>query len=199
MLAWSNGPTIDANFKKRVQAFNASQKKVKATLQLLPYDQYWQKIQLAYSARKPYDVYYWDVQAYAHYKKGLLANLGDRIKQSPISDSAKYPTKLYQPWKFDGTNMFGAPDDVQTMVFFYNKKLFDQAGIKYPDDTWTWDDVIAAAEKMTVRKGNKTTQWGLATGALTIWWGLQNAVVGAGHGVRRQGAGADEVPDERPA
>src|SRR4051812_20856276 len=53
VLAWSNNPAIDGNFKKRIKAFNAAQHgKVKATLQLLPYDQYWQKIQLAYSARK---------------------------------------------------------------------------------------------------------------------------------------------------
>jgi multiple sugar transport system substrate-binding protein len=174
VLAWSNGPTIDANFKRRVKAFNQANKgKIEATLQLLPYDQYWQKIQLAYSARQPYDVYYWDVQAYGHYKKGLLANLQDRIDDSPLMDSASYPVKLYEPWKFDGSSMFGCPENVQTMVFFYNKALFDEAGVNYPDDTWTWDAVIAAADKMTIREGNKTTQWGLATGALTIWWGLQ--------------------------
>jgi len=174
VLAWSNGPTIDTHFKNRVKAFNTAQDgKIKATLQLLPYDQYWQKIQLAYSARQPYDVYYWDVQAYGHYKKGLLASLGDRIGQSPLVDSAQYPVHLYKPWKFDGTSMFGCPENVQSMVFFYNKKLFDTAGVKYPDDTWTWEDVLAAADKMTLRQGNKTTQWGLATGALTIWWGLQ--------------------------
>jgi multiple sugar transport system substrate-binding protein len=174
VLAWSNGPTIDANFKRRVKAFNQANKgKIEATLQLLPYDQYWQKIQLAYSARQPYDIYYWDVQAYGHYKKGLLADLQDRIDDSPLVDPTTYPVKLYEPWKFDGSSMFGCPENVQSMVFFYNKALFDEAGVNYPDDTWTWDDVLAAADKMTVRKGNKTTQWGMTTGALTIWWGLQ--------------------------
>ncbi|MBM7791178.1 ABC transporter substrate-binding protein [Tenggerimyces flavus] len=174
VLAWSNSPSIDANFKARLKAFNDAQKgKIKATLQLLPYDQYWQKIQLAYSARQPYDIYYWDVQAYAHYKRGLLKDLQPDIDNAKLTDDATYPTNLYDPWKFDGKSMFGCPENVQTMVFFYNKDLFDKAGVKYPDDTWTWDDVITAAEKLTVRQGSKVTQWGLDIGDLSIWWGLQ--------------------------
>src|SRR5262245_48804865 len=95
VLAWSNNPTIDGNFKARIKAFNTAQKgKIKATLQLLPYDQYWQKIQLAYSARKPYDIYYWDVQAYGHYKRGLLKDLQPEIDQTELVDGSKYPTRL---------------------------------------------------------------------------------------------------------
>ncbi|HEX3814186.1 MAG TPA: sugar ABC transporter substrate-binding protein [Mycobacteriales bacterium] len=174
VLAWSNGGTIDSNFKNRVTAFNAAQHgKVKATLQLLPYDQYWQKIDLAYSAHKPYDVYYWDVQAYAHYKKGLLRDLQPTIDRTPLADPAKYPDRLFTPWKFDGHDMYGFPDNVQTMALFYNKDLFDKAGVKYPDDSWTWDDAMAAAAKLTMRKGKKTTQWGIHIGDLSVWWGLQ--------------------------
>jgi multiple sugar transport system substrate-binding protein len=174
VLAWSNGPTIDANFKNRVKAFNAAHKgKIEATPQLLPYDQYWQKIQLAYSAREPYDVYFWDIQAYGHYKKGLLASVQEQISQSPLLDGGKYPVDLYEPWKFDGSNMFGVPENVQSMVFFYNKDLFAKAGLATPDENWTWDDVLEAADKLTIREGNKTTQWGMATGDLTVWWGLQ--------------------------
>jgi multiple sugar transport system substrate-binding protein len=174
VLAWSNGPTIDTNFKNRVKAFNAANKgKIEATLELLPYDQVWQKIQLAYSARKPYDVYFWDIQAYGHYKKGLLASVQDQISQSSLVDGGKYPVDLYEPWKFDGTNMFGVPENVQSMAFFYNKDLFAKAGLATPDDTWTWDDVLEAADKLTIREGRRTTQWGLAPGALTVWWGLQ--------------------------
>lgn len=174
VLAWSNGPSIDANFKSRVAAFNKARGgEVKATLQLLPYDQYWQKIQLAYSARQPYDIYYWDVQAYTHYKSELVKNLQPEIDQTDLVDAGKYPVHLYEPWKFDGTNMYACPENIQTMVMFYNKDIFDEAGVNYPDDTWSWEDVIGEADKLTVRTGDKVSQWGLYTGALNIWWGLQ--------------------------
>ena len=39
------------------------------------------------------------------------------------------------------------------MVVYYNKDLFDKAGVKYPDDTWTLDDLKAAALKITSGEG----------------------------------------------
>jgi multiple sugar transport system substrate-binding protein len=69
--------------------------------------------------------------------------------------------------------MYAFPDNVQTMALFYNKDLFDKAGVKYPDDSWTWDDAMAVADKLTVRSGKKTTQWGIHIGDLSVWWGLQ--------------------------
>ena len=174
-LVWSNGPAIDDNFKKRVTAFNeAHAGKVEVDLQFLPYDQYWQKIDLGYASGEPYDTYYWDVQAYAHYKKGLLLNLQPMLTTSgELLDASKYPVELYEPWKFDGANLYGVPENLQSMVLFYNKDLFDKAGMKYPDSTWTWQDTVAAAQKLTVREGDQTSQWGMDLGALGVWWGSQ--------------------------
>lgn len=36
---------------------------------------------------------------------------------------------------------------------FYNVDLFDRAGVTYPDETWDWDDLLAAARKLTERDG----------------------------------------------
>jgi multiple sugar transport system substrate-binding protein len=38
------------------------------------------------------------------------------------------------------------------MVYF-NKKMFDAAGVKYPDPNWTWDDFRATAKKLTKGTG----------------------------------------------
>ncbi len=173
-LMWSNGPTIDTNFKNRVKKFNEAHKgEIEVDLQLLPYDQYWQKIQLAYSANNPYDTYFWDVQAYGHYKKGLLRELQPYLEGTEILNEERYPKHLFDVWKLDGAHMYATPENLQTMAFYYNADLFQKAGIDPPTDGWTWNDVLAAAEKLTVRQGNKTTQWGLDLGTLRAWWGLQ--------------------------
>src|SRR5687768_8906491 len=36
---------------------------------------------------------------------------------------------------------------------YYNKQLFDGAGVKYPTDNWTWDDLFDAAKKLTRGEG----------------------------------------------
>lgn len=174
-LMWSNGPVIDENFKKRAQAFNtANAGKIQIDLQLLPYDQYWSKIDLAYASKKPYDMYFWDVQAYGHYKAGLLTNLQPYVDATPeLMNTEQYPTKLYDNWRFDGTNLYALPENFQTMALYYNKDMFTQAGVQPPDESWTWDKAIEAAKQLTKTEGNRTTQWGLTLGELGGWWGVQ--------------------------
>lgn len=56
--------------------------------------------------------------------------------EGPIN-AATYNNKLY-----------AIPQSFSTVVLFYNKALFDQAGISYPTDEWTWADERAAAGKI---------------------------------------------------
>lgn len=51
--------------------------------------------------------------------------------------------------------------DYSPLVLYYNKTLFDKAGVAYPTDSWTWSDLLTAAQKLTVSAGGKTTQWGI--------------------------------------
>ena len=40
---------------------------------------------------------------------------------------------------------YGVPGNFSNVVLIYNKDLFDQAQIEYPNDDWTWDDALKAA------------------------------------------------------
>ncbi len=57
---------------------------------------------------------------------------------------------------------------------YYNKKLFDQAGVPYPTDDWTWDDLLRAAKKLTKVEDGRITQYGFYA------WAWQNFVYGNG-------------------
>ena len=57
---------------------------------------------------------------------------------------------------------YGLPYGADTVVQFYNKKHFDDAKIPYPTGDWTFDEMVAVAEKLTIRDGGKTTRYGLA-------------------------------------
>jgi len=45
--------------------------------------------------------------------------------------------------------VIGVPALVDNLALIYNKKLFDDAGLAYPTDSWSWDDFRAAAKKLT--------------------------------------------------
>jgi len=55
-------------------------------------------------------------------------------------------------------------------VLFYNKDLFDAAGVSYPDDTWTWDDYLAAARKLTVNDPDPEKR---RVGTVIDFWGAR--------------------------
>jgi multiple sugar transport system substrate-binding protein len=173
-LMWSNGPIIDEHFENRVAAFNeAHSGEIEVGLEFLPYDQYWQKLQLAYASGDLYDVYFWDVQAYGHYKKGLILDLQPMIDAAGALDPAEYPVDLFAPWKLDGEHMYAMPENFQTFALYYNKDLFDAEGIEYPTETFTYDQYVDVAMKLTKRDGDRVNQWGINLGNLAVWWGLQ--------------------------
>jgi multiple sugar transport system substrate-binding protein len=45
--------------------------------------------------------------------------------------------------------VLGIPALIDNLAIVYNKTLFDQAGLSYPTDQWTWDDFRAAAKALT--------------------------------------------------
>ena len=47
-------------------------------------------------------------------------------------------------------------------IAFYNKDLFDAAGLPYPEPGWTWDDLRSYAQALTIRSGDQVSQWGVS-------------------------------------
>lgn len=69
----------------------------------------------------------------------------------------------------DGT-VIGFPALVDNLALVYNKKLFDAAGVAYPDDQWTWDDFRNAAKKITdPAKKIYGTAWSVSGSEDTTW------------------------------
>ncbi len=46
---------------------------------------------------------------------------------------------------------YGFPGNAGANAVWYNKRLFDEAGVAYPADDWTWDDFIEIGKKLTKR------------------------------------------------
>jgi multiple sugar transport system substrate-binding protein len=75
-----------------------------------------------------------------------------------------------------GDAVYAIPRDVAPFAcVFYNKDLFDQAGIPYPTDDWNWDDLLEKSKELTKRDENgRVTQYGF------YGWAWQNFVYGNG-------------------
>jgi len=65
-----------------------------------------------------------------------------------VIDPDVYFPRAYDAFTYDGVQ-YGLPESFSVVVLYYNKRLFDEAGLDYPDETWTWDDQLAAGEALT--------------------------------------------------
>lgn len=76
-------------------------------------------------------------------------------------DPSIYLPGLLDPGKIDG-KQYLLPKDYSPLAVYYNKNLFDAASVPYPVEGWTWEDLLATAQQLTLKddSGN-VTQWGI--------------------------------------
>jgi len=63
-------------------------------------------------------------------------------------DPSIYNQTALDVFKLDGAQ-YGLVESFSNVVLYYNKDLFDAAGVAYPEASWTWADELAAAEALT--------------------------------------------------
>lgn len=87
-------------------------------------------------------------------KRGVLLDLTPHI-----TDMSVYFPQTVESSKIDG-KYYLFPFHFSTDVLFYNKDLFDKEGVKYPDSSWTWEDFLNAARKLTKKENGRVIQYG---------------------------------------
>jgi multiple sugar transport system substrate-binding protein len=93
-----------------------------------------------------------------------LGPSGQVIDLSPFLKRDAYPKSYvgWEPYRWLH-KQYGVPWALQSTAIFYNKALFDQAGVAYPSDRWTWDDFVDAARRLTKPGVDaNSTIWGAA-------------------------------------
>jgi len=160
---WPSSPTEEKALQEAVDKFNEMHKgEIKIVYEPIPGD-YRVKLTAMLSAGTAPDIFYLDVNwAEEFFSKGIIQPLDLYIKKHGLDLEDFYPS-LLNAFKYKG-RIYGIAKDFSTLALFYNKKMFDEAGLKYPDATWTWDDLLEAAKKLTrdLDGDGKIDVWGLA-------------------------------------
>lgn len=80
---------------------------------------------------------------------GLLSDLSSYIKNDPEFDLNDYYPNVVQICQ-RGDKVYAVPGDFTPMVLYYNKDLFDAAGVAYPDASWDFGRFLEVAQKLTI-------------------------------------------------
>lgn len=136
---------------------------IEMEVEITPWSEYWTKIQtLAASGTMP-DVYCQSVAfAWDHANRGISLNVQPLFDADMAAED--YFLELTPVLRYpDGAgDMYAVPFRWVDGVLFYNKDLFDEGGVAYPTDEWTYDDVLEAAKQLTkdTDGDGKIDQWG---------------------------------------
>lgn len=132
-----------------VDAFEKQNPDIEVKIETTPYKQYWTKLQASGTGDNLPDVFWMHPeQVYTYANGGKLLDLTDRIEKSDVADLSKFPQNISDDFHVDG-KQYAIPKDYSTFGLWYNKDIFDAHNMEYPDDTWDWDMLKAAAEKLT--------------------------------------------------
>ena len=135
-------------WQKVAQEFEAQHPDIKVKVEVNDWDSYWEKIRVLMAGGTPPDVFAMDAPLYPDWQsRGVLLNLQPFIDAEPGILDDVYPITLQAYKTKDG--YFGLPRDFQTIVLYYNKDMFDAAGVGYPTADWTYDDFRKAAKQLT--------------------------------------------------
>ena len=146
-----------------IEAFEAEHPNIKVEFENIgSHAEYIQKLQTQFAAGTAPDVFYPNTPtAYAFASKGVMLILNSYIDAEGV-DISKYDQNVLDLYQIGG-EIHCLPIDTANLVVFYNKDMFDAAGVSYPEDGWTWDDFLATAQAVTqdVDEDGRIDQFGV--------------------------------------
>ncbi|HEX4813608.1 MAG TPA: sugar ABC transporter substrate-binding protein [Nonomuraea sp.] len=131
------------------KAFEKDNPKVDVVVESAPFEEYFTKLQTSIAGGTAPDAFELNYENFVTYASaGSLLDLGTLAGDG---DTAAYAQESLNAFTRDG-KQYALPASFSTVVLFYNKDLFEQAGVAPPTADWTWADEQEAAEKLTDRK-----------------------------------------------
>lgn len=137
-----------------IEQFMAEHPHIKVSTSIAGYGDFYAKLPVELAAGVGPDVWLSDGVLIDQYSgQGFALDLTDRIER-----------------EIDTKNIFGLEDNrdpngriwafpqgVQSSALFYNKEMFDSAGLRFPDESWTMNDLREAARLLTRDSGGRGT------------------------------------------
>ncbi len=142
MQIWDNSQR--ESMQALADAYHELNPDVTIEVQVTSWDEYWTKLEAAAGSGNLPDIFWMHTNYILLYAdNGMLADVTDLYDDDTYSHYSDISIANTQG--SDG-RMYGIPKDKDTVCLVYNKEMFDAAGVSYPDENWTWDDLTAASQ-----------------------------------------------------
>lgn len=163
MTSWQT-PAENALDLPAIRAFEAAHPGVRVENEPVSNQaEYREKVITSIASGAPPDVFLLDgIDVPAFVESGAMLDLRPFAGRVGIDLRDFYPSVLGMFSRGDA--VFAFPKGFSPMVYYYNRALFDAAGLPYPRDGWTFAEFVATAKALTkdTNTDGVTDQWGTA-------------------------------------
>ena len=159
-----------------VAAFQEAHPEITVDFQLLPYADYFTSLKTWIAGGTAPDVASLDLAMLQE-----MAASGSIVDLNPMIEADGYDLSAYYQSTLDmfqnNGGQYGLPASYSNVVLYYNKNLFDAAGLPYPDETMDWDTFMSYNKQLTQdTNGDGTID---IFGTARLWWPYYMLVTGA--------------------
>ncbi|HEU5376528.1 MAG TPA: ABC transporter substrate-binding protein [Ktedonobacteraceae bacterium] len=167
---WTSTPAEDALVQHNLHNFEATHPRIKLKWSPIPGD-YLTKMRANVAGNTVPDVFYLQPEmSSAYISAGKLLNLSPYMARDGIKPGDYYAA-LLDPFICSHGQVYGLPKDWSSLGIFYNKRMFQAAGLAAPEAHWTWSDMQRAAQKLTKNPGTPQAVYGAVLSADLSRWG----------------------------
>lgn len=152
---------------KVVAEWQPSHPNIEIKLEHTPYASYISKVLTRIAGGAAPDIIFSSVDTFVDfYNKGAFLDLKPFIDNDPNFKLDDFFPSIIDRFTIDG-GIYCIPRDVAPFAcIFYNKDLFDAAGVSYPKDDWNWNDLLETSKKLTLTDElGRVEQYGFFTWA----------------------------------
>ncbi|MCA9918151.1 MAG: sugar ABC transporter substrate-binding protein [Anaerolineales bacterium] len=160
----SGDPAERQAYLDLVAAFHEAHPEILVEVTHIPSgSEYRNRLATEFAAGSPPDVTLMNYRRYSAFAaNGLLEPLGPYLAESTLIQPEDFYPIAIDAFTWDGV-ITCIPQNISSLVVYYNQAMFDAAGLAYPTDDWTWDDFVKTAVALTQDFDNDGTvdQYGL--------------------------------------
>ncbi|MCY1150871.1 MAG: sugar ABC transporter substrate-binding protein [Sphaerochaetaceae bacterium] len=135
----ASGPALE----EMIAEFEKQNPEIKVELQTIGYNDYFTQLQSKVVGGNAADVFELNFENFVSYASQDTLSLLD----GKLGDTSGFNQTALKAFEYEN-QQYGVPNSFSNVLLFYNKELFDKAGIEYPTDSWTWDDIEKAGAKI---------------------------------------------------
>ncbi|MPY15571.1 ABC transporter substrate-binding protein [Paenibacillus glucanolyticus] len=161
--------SYEVTSKEIIDGFITSHPHINVEIQEAPWGDFTSKIATQIAGNTMPDVWFQENATILSYgQRGVAEDLSSYIEADLKAD--EYIDGLFSAKTPDG-KVWGVPHGINPIALAYNQDVFEKAGVAVPTDDWTYNDLIEASKALTVKEGDRMSQFGfIGSFSITNGW-----------------------------